>query len=98
MSAGLGLSATVAGVLTTLPVLVFALVGPLAPRLAARIGLRGGALVTLVVVGTALLARAFSEASWLFVALDRVGPGRGGHRQRDPAPAGPAVLPGPGWR
>lgn len=74
VSAGLGISTTVAGILTTLPVLVFALVGPLAPRLTARIGLRGGALVTLVVVGTGLLARAFSDATWLFVALTALAP------------------------
>lgn len=74
VSAGLGISTTVAGVLTTLPVLMFALIGPLAPRLAGRIGLRGGALVTLVVVGTGLLARAFSDATWLFVVLTALAP------------------------
>ncbi len=74
VSAGLGISTTVAGILTTLPVVVFALIGPLAPRLAVRIGLRGGALVTLVVVGTGLLARAFSDATWLFVALTALAP------------------------
>ena len=74
VSAGLGFSATVAGFLTTLPVLVFALIGPLAPRLVRRIGLRGGALVTLVVVGTGLLARAFSGSTWLFVVLTALAP------------------------
>ena len=74
MSAGLGIGATVAGFLTTLPVLVFALIGPLAPRLVRRIGLRGGALVTLVVVGTGLLARAFSGSTWLFVVLTALAP------------------------
>ncbi len=74
VSSGLGISATLAGLLTTLPVLVFALIGPLAPRLAQRVGLRGGALITLVVVGTALLARAFSGSTWVFVALTALAP------------------------
>lgn len=74
VSAALGLSATVAGVLTTLPVLVFGLIGPLAPRLADRVGLRGGALITLVVVGTGLLARAFSGSTWMFVAMTALAP------------------------
>lgn len=72
--ASLAMTTTVAGVLTTLPVLAFALAGPLAPRMVARIGLRGGAVVTLSVLALALAARAVADTSWWFVAMTALAP------------------------
>lgn len=70
----LAMTTTVAGVLTTLPVLAFALAGPLAPRVVARIGLRGGAVVSLAVLALALIARSLSDASWWFVVTTALAP------------------------
>lgn len=70
----LAMTTTVAGVLTTLPVLAFALAGPLAPRMVARIGLRGGAVITLGVLALALAARALANTSWWFVAMTALAP------------------------
>ncbi|WP_170297131.1 MFS transporter [Georgenia thermotolerans] len=54
---GLGLGVTQAGVLTTAPLLFFALGAPLAPRLARRFGLERTVLAVLAVVALALAAR-----------------------------------------
>lgn len=70
----LAINTTVAGLLTTFPVLAFALAGPLAPRLVARVGLRGAATVTLAVLAFALVARSLADASWWFVAITALAP------------------------
>jgi MFS transporter, CP family, cyanate transporter len=51
-----GMSATTAGLLTTLPLLCFGLIAPLAPRLGRRLGMEPALLVTMVAVccGSAL--------------------------------------------
>jgi MFS transporter, CP family, cyanate transporter len=70
--AGLGMSGTVAGLLTSVPALCFALIGSAAPRLARRYG--AGAVIAAgtaaVVVGLALRPTAANTA--LFVALSAV--------------------------
>ncbi|GAA4590976.1 CP family cyanate transporter-like MFS transporter [Actinoplanes octamycinicus] len=69
---GLGMSSTVAGLLTSVPVVCFASVGLLAPRLARRLGaapvIAGGML--LLVAG--LAARPFAPGSALFLLLSAV--------------------------
>ncbi|WP_255657647.1 MFS transporter [Actinoplanes sp. L3-i22] len=69
---GLHMSATVAGLLTSVPVLCFASVGLLAPRLARRLGaapvIAGG--LTLLTAG--LATRPFAPNSALFVLLSAV--------------------------
>ncbi|HET6628125.1 MAG TPA: MFS transporter [Nocardioidaceae bacterium] len=71
LTAGLGMSPTVAGVLTTLPVLAFALFGALAPGLARVIGVHRITLVALgaVVVGLGLRARTDSVPLFLLLSL-----------------------------
>jgi len=68
---GLGMSATAAGVLTTLPVLAFASFGALAPWLARLIGLHRVTLVSLaaVVLGLAVRARTDSIPVFLLLSL-----------------------------
>ncbi|MGI8459551.1 MAG: MFS transporter [Propionibacteriaceae bacterium] len=70
----LAMTVTTAAVVTTLPVLVFALAGPVAPRLVARIGLRGCALGCLGVLVLALVARSFATTTWWFVAMTALAP------------------------
>jgi CP family cyanate transporter-like MFS transporter len=57
ISSGLGMNAAQTGLLTTLPVLCFAAVGALAPRLARLIGLHRVTLVALLLVTGCLWAR-----------------------------------------
>lgn len=69
------MTATVAGVLASLPVLGFALAGPLAPRVVSRIGLRGASVVSLAVLALALISRALTDTSWWLVAMTAVAAG-----------------------
>jgi CP family cyanate transporter-like MFS transporter len=61
-----GLSATGAGVLTTLPVLCFGALAPLAPRLARRIGERAAVVVALALLLFGLLVRLVPGLGFLF--------------------------------
>lgn len=65
----LGMSATVAGVLTTLPVLCFAVFGAATSRVTRRLGLDRTAAALLVVLAVGLLARAVVDAAPAFLAL-----------------------------
>ncbi len=71
LTGSLGMSAVVAGVLTTLPVLAFAGVGALAPTLARRAGAHRITLVSLVavVVGLGLRAETSSVPVFLLLSL-----------------------------
>jgi CP family cyanate transporter-like MFS transporter len=66
---GLGLSGTGAGLLTSLPVLAFALFGALAPVLARRIGIHRSSALALVCVVLGLAGRAAVHSSVGFLAL-----------------------------
>lgn len=61
-----GLSATGAGVLTTLPVLCFGALAPLAPRLARRLGERATVVVALALLLFGLLVRLVPGLGFLF--------------------------------
>ena len=65
---GLGMSATAAGLLTTLPVLCFAGFGALAPRLARRVGVHRVMLAALVGITAGLGARAVTSSVLVFLA------------------------------
>jgi CP family cyanate transporter-like MFS transporter len=65
----LGMTATTAGVLTTLPVLGFALFGALAPALARRLGTHRITLLALAAVAAGLGGRAATDAVPAFLAL-----------------------------
>ena len=69
---GLGMSATTAGVLTTLPVLAFAVFGALAPWLARAVGLHRVTLLALVAVTVGLAGRARVDAVPAFLLLSLV--------------------------
>jgi CP family cyanate transporter-like MFS transporter len=63
----LSISASLAGLLTTLPVLCFAAFGPVATALGRRWGLHRTTLVTLVLVVGGLLLRAATDSALVFV-------------------------------
>ncbi|SES33702.1 CynX/NimT family MFS transporter [Actinokineospora terrae] len=63
--ADLGLSATGASLLTTIPTLAMGLCAPLAAVVARRRGLHGGVTIGLLIVGVGTLARVLGNATWL---------------------------------
>lgn len=67
--AGLDMSATEAGVLTSLPVIAFAVFGALAPRLSSAIGRHRITALSLVAVVVGLLARSRVDSVPAFLAL-----------------------------
>lgn len=64
-----GMSGATAGLLTSLPVLAFAVFGALAPTAARRVGLHRVTLVSLLAVGGGLLGRAATGSETLFLLL-----------------------------
>lgn len=69
LRASLGMSATTAGVLTSLPVLAFAVFGAAAPRLARAIGVHRTTLLALLAVVVGLALRATVDEAVIFLAL-----------------------------
>ncbi len=69
---GLGMTAVGAGLLTTLPVLCFALFGALTPLLSRRLGSHHLLVYALTAVTVGLAARAMAPEPWLFLALSVV--------------------------
>ena len=69
---GIGLSSPLAGVLTTLPVVCFALVGWYAPAIASRLGEHRAVTGALVLMTAGLLGRALVSSPAPFLALSAV--------------------------
>ncbi|TWP36701.1 MFS transporter [Leekyejoonella antrihumi] len=69
---GLGMSATLAGVMTALPGLCFGVVGALAVRLAQRLGLTGGIALGLLAIIGGLVLRVLTGSVWVFLLLTLV--------------------------
>lgn len=70
--AGLAMSSPEAALLTSLPVLAFAVVGALAPLAARRVGLHRVTLLAMLAVTAGLLARALTDSDELFLVLSFV--------------------------
>ncbi|MEV5751587.1 MFS transporter [Actinoallomurus sp. NPDC052308] len=68
----LGMSATVAGLLTSLPEVCFALVGFAAPRFARRYGTDGVIAIGAVALAAGLVTRPFASGTLVFIALSAV--------------------------
>lgn len=66
---GLGMTATVGGILTTLPVLCFAIIGLGSGGMVGRLGLHRSAVLALTLVATGLGLRSIVHEGWLFLAL-----------------------------
>ncbi|QRN81906.1 MAG: MFS transporter [Nocardiopsis sp. BM-2018] len=69
---GLGMTAVGAGMLTTLPVLCFAVFGGLTPALSRRLGSHHLLVYALTALTVGLIARALASEPWLFLALSVV--------------------------
>jgi CP family cyanate transporter-like MFS transporter len=68
-----GISHGVAGLLTTLPLLAFALLSPIAPRLARRFGMEGVLLASLLVLASGILLRWVGDVTTLFLGTATLG-------------------------
>jgi CP family cyanate transporter-like MFS transporter len=75
IESGTGLSSGWAGVLTTLPVLSFGLLAPLAPLMARRVGLRSSIAVSMLALFAGMLLRLVSGMVPLFVGTALAGAG-----------------------
>src|SRR6187551_3398256 len=62
-----GISGSAAGLLTTAPLLAFGLVAPLAPRLAARIGVERALVGAMLVLSAGLVLRPLPPVALLFL-------------------------------
>ncbi|MEV4529484.1 MFS transporter [Streptosporangium sp. NPDC049304] len=67
ITSGLGMTAVGAGLLTTLPVLIFASVGAVTPALAVRVGEHRLLLLALIVLGAGLLIRSMVGSAEVFL-------------------------------
>src|SRR4029079_17264413 len=77
IKASTGWNSSVTGLLTTLPVLVFGLAAPAAPRCAARFGMERTVFGALVVLVAGIVLRLVPEAAGLFAGSVLVGVGIG---------------------
>jgi CP family cyanate transporter-like MFS transporter len=71
----LGLSSTAAGLVTTLPVLCFGLVSPLAPLLARRLGLDATLLIAMTAILTGVIVRMGQPVGTLYLGTFALGAG-----------------------
>lgn len=69
----LGLSNTVAGAITTLPLLAFAILSPFAPKLARRFGMANVLLLAMVMLAIGILIRSSSGTGMLFTGTAILG-------------------------
>ena len=69
LQSGLRMSPAISGVVTTLPVICFALIGGATPRLSRRMGAHGLIVAAVVTMTVGLLARAAVGGAWAFIAL-----------------------------
>jgi CP family cyanate transporter-like MFS transporter len=72
VTGGLGISAGVAGVITMLPALCFALVGSLTPRIVGRVGPVRLLLIAMILLAAGQAARALTSSPAVFVATSAV--------------------------
>ena len=80
IKASTGWSSSVTGLLTTLPVLVFGLAAPVAPRCAARFGIERTVFGALVLLVAAILIRLQASPVALFAGSALVGAGTAMHQ------------------
>lgn len=75
ISADLGLTATQAGMLTTVPLLAFAFFSPLSSGLARKIGLEFSLMAALIAIAIGIAIRSLGSASMLFLGTSIIGVG-----------------------
>lgn len=71
----LGMTNTSVGAITTLPLIAFALISPLAPKIAQRFGIERTILLSLIILLIGILIRPFFGISFLFIGTALIGIG-----------------------
>lgn len=69
----LGLSHTIAGTITTLPLLAFAFLSPFAPKIASRLGMERTILLSLLFLLLGIIMRSLFGTSFLFIGTILIG-------------------------
>ncbi len=69
----LGISNSVAGLITTLPLLAFAILSPFAPKIANRIGMEWTIALSLAVLITGIIIRSITGITFLFIGTLFIG-------------------------
>lgn len=69
----LGVSNTVVGAISTVPLLAFALVSPFAPKLANRIGIEKTIFLSLIILAIGIITRSISGVVLLFIGTALIG-------------------------
>lgn len=70
-----GLTTAQTGLLTTLPLLAFALVSPLAASIARRIGMERSLFIAMLLICAGVAVRSLPSAAWLFIGTAIIGCG-----------------------
>lgn len=68
-----GLSGSLAGLLTTLPLIAFALVSPLAPRISRRLGMEFTLFISMIVLAAGIIIRSLPSVPALFIGTTLLG-------------------------
>src|SRR5699024_6532059 len=69
----LGLSNGAAGMITTLPLLAFAVLSPFAPKIANRIGMERTIFVALILLTCGMIVRSLFDTTFLFIGTLIIG-------------------------
>ena len=69
----LGLSNTIAGTITTIPLLAFALLSPFAPKIASKLGMEKTIFISLIVLLFGIIMRSLSGIGFLFIGTIGIG-------------------------
>lgn len=69
----LGVSNTLIGTITTLPLLAFALVSPFAPKIANRIGMERTIFISMIILMVGILVRSITGVGTLFIGTALIG-------------------------
>ena len=69
------ISNTIAGALTTLPLLAFAFISPFAPKIAKRLGIELTLLISLIILSLGIFLRSLGSVEILFIGTLLIGVG-----------------------
>src|SRR5699024_7116768 len=69
----LGVSNTVIGTITTLPLIAFALISPISPKSATRLGIERSVLLSMVILAFGIGLRSVTGVSTLFIVRSLIG-------------------------
>src|SRR5699024_6608093 len=69
----LGVSSTVVGLITTLPLLAFAFVSPFAPKIADRLGMEKTIFLSMILLSIGIIVRSVAGIGTLFIGTALIG-------------------------